>query len=430
MKNVLFIAYYFPPLGMSGIQRTLKFVKYLPEFDWHPLILTIRQTVYYAKDFSLFKEIPNSAEVYRTFSLEPLSLWSYLKSFLGGQKGLSVQSFATTRQRFKVFNDWLFIPDNKTGWLPFAFWSGLKLIKKGEIDVIYSTAPPYTSHLIGYLLKKCSGKPLVLDFRDLWTQRPLLSYPTLFHQRANEFLERKILQEADQIITISELWKRNWILKYSFLPEQKFTVISHGFDSEDFIGVIPHRTEVFTVTHAGALIEITAKYFFLALKSLLEEYPEFKNKMAVKFIGVAKREEQEIVREFGLENTVRFIPYLPHQQCLQAEADSDVLLLLTMEEEEMRIRGKLYEYLGTGKSILAITPEGETANLIKELKVGKVVSPKDISGIKEAILSYYHQYANGFLPTFKPAIKRFDRKNLTLHLAEVFNEVSGETSLN
>ncbi|KPL02135.1 MAG: hypothetical protein AMJ73_09210, partial [candidate division Zixibacteria bacterium SM1_73] len=199
-RKVLLITYYFPPMGMGGVQRTSKFAKYLPGFGWTPFVLTVKDVHYWAEDPSLLEELPPEVKVIRTGSFDPLRISFKLKSLFKKRKQRNKYVKESTAQRSKL-SSWLFFPDSKIGWVPFALLSGLNLIRKERIDLIFTTSPPPSLHLVGYLLKLLTGKPWVVDFRDPWTGYKFEIFPTRLHLFLKNQLVRLIIKNADRIIS-------------------------------------------------------------------------------------------------------------------------------------------------------------------------------------------------------------------------------------
>ena len=405
MEKVLVVAYDYPPLGGGGVFRTLKFTKYLPRFGFKPYVLTIKTSTYHAWDPTLLKEVPPEAKIIRTFSLEH-------KLF---EKPFSV---------LRTTSKWIFTPDLNIGWLPFAVRRGKQVIEKEGIDVIYATAPIYTSLLIGCLLKRKTRKPLVVDFRDPWTQNVFIKYPTKFHKRIEEKMEKFVLITADHIITATESMKLKLIEKYPF-TKGKCTTITNGFDPEDFRGLVRRpKGEKFTITFTGYLYGLrTGKYFLFAIKELVKEEKGLENKIQVVFAGPKSIETEQLAKRLGLQDMINFVGYVSHQESLKFMVDSDVLLLIIASEEPYTYTTKLFEYLGTKRSILAlIPPQGIAANLIKSTHSGVVVPPTDIKSTKQAILKLFQKWERGDLGNLQSDVSEYDRKVLTEKLAKVLHE--------
>jgi len=408
MKKVLMIAYYYPPLAGAGVFRTLKFTKYLPLFDFQPYVLTVKNPMYPLRDTTLVNEIPPEVKVFRTFSFE--------HKVLRAPRLLNINL------------KWFYIPDVNIGWIPFAVNIGTKIIRKENIDIIFATAPIWTSLIIGFLLKKRTKKPLVIDFRDPWTDNAFVEYPTKLHECIERKIEEKIVAHADYITVVSNLMKKNLVDRYPF-SESKIEVITNGFDSDDFkILEIHEQANKFRVTHTGSIYGLrTARPLLFALKELIKEKAGLSNKLEIIFVGSYGKETPRLVKMLGLENIVKLFTYASHEACLKIMLSSHVLLLLTTIEDPRAysmVPGKLFEYLASRKPILAITPEnGEAANLIKSLNAGRVVSPNNIKLIKETIFELFEKWERGELPKITCDLSKYERKFLTQRLAQIFENV-------
>jgi glycosyltransferase involved in cell wall biosynthesis len=410
MKNVLVVAYHYPPVGGGGVFRTLKFTKYLPQFGFRPYVLTVKNSMYTPKDPTLVREIPPEVKVTATFSFE--------HRILRASRLLNIDP------------EWFFITDVNLGWLPFAVYAGTKIIKQENIDVIYVSVPIWTSLLIGYLLKKKTQKPMVIDFRDPWTINPFKKTPTKFHARINDYLERTVLASADYVITVSQPYRRRLIEKYPFL-KNKCEVIMNGFDPDDFKDLKrqPLQDE-FRIVHAGSLYGLrTPKYFLRALQELVQEKPYLRKQLEVQFVGNYGKEAPVIVDKLGLNDLVRFIGFMPHEKSLELMVNSHVLLLIVAVggyETSGIVTGKLFEYLFSGRPILALAPKNSiVANIIQSANAGLVVS-SDTEAIKNGILEFYEQWTEGKLAatTNTAVIERYNRKVLTHKLAQIFEKIT------
>jgi len=437
MRRVLVTSYYFPPSGGSGVQRTLKFVKYLPQFGWEPIVLTVRDADYPARDESLLDEVPKEIRVYRTFIPEPYRLYRKLT----GRKADEALDIATltrtTAEKRKLservaefVRSCFFIPDARVGWLPFAVCAASRLIHREGITALYSSAPPYTCHLIGLGLKKRFALPWVVDFRDSWVG--WLSAPTRpsIPHRMDRQLERAVLKNADRILTVSrgvaeDLKKRN-----PDLQDGRWVVLPNGYDRSDFEGVKPLGPDGrFTLTYTGSLYgPRNPETLLLAVESLLKERPQLRGRLKLRFVGRIGKAIEEMLRKPEWDGLVEIVPYVSHQESIGYLLSSDVALLIIDDAPANRgiLTGKLFEYLGAGKPVLALAPEGDAAELIRELHAGRVVHPKDVQGIRDALLSFYQDWQPGGRLTLtmdRHAIEQFERRNLTRRLAEVFNEL-------
>jgi len=416
-------------MGMSGVQRTLKFAKYLPSFGWEPEILTVSKPSYFAFDASLADDLPDSTRVHRTASWDALSLIGLFR--MGRPPTLNGQDIdppERLREPLSLCSQTFFQPDNKIGWLPFAAREGMRLLDNGSFDLVYTTAPPYTGHLVGLALKRLCKRPLVVDFRDAWTLNPLHTYATPFHLRMSRLLERVVLEQADAVVSINQ-WIRDGLLRSVFCRHpRKFSVISHGFDPEDFEfneGKSAPPADVFTITYTGTFYGArTPKYFLRALRMFLDEMPGARDHVKAVFVGLFRKDNQWLVQDLHLGDVVQIVPYAEHRESVGYLLRSH-LLWITIAEGPTVSTSKLYEYLGAHKPILAcVPPDGAAARLVRALGNGTIVAPDDVQGIKEALRAYYHQYTTTGLPVGDAqAAGKYDRKALTGQLASVFDSV-------
>jgi glycosyltransferase involved in cell wall biosynthesis len=408
MKKVLLIAYHYPPLGGVGVFRTLKFTKYLPKFGYKPYILTVKNPIYRTKDPTLIKEIPPEAKVYRTFSFEHRIL-------------------RAPRHFLNLNLKWFYIPDEHIGWIPLAVRQGEKIIKRENIDIIYATSPIFTSLLIGYLLKKKTGKPLVVDYRDPWTQNIFVRYPTNFHRKIEEQMEELVLATADNIIVTAEPMKDKLIEKFPF-TEGKVVTITNGYDPEDFKHVTTKKDkEKFLIIYTGSLYGLqTSKQFLIALKRLIEEKTELQNQLQVLFAGLPSKQAVFLIEKYGLKNVVKLLGYKSHKESVKLMLNADVLLLIMSSGEvydaktgPLRIPAKVFEYLGARKPILAIIPEGTVADMIISTRSGVIVPPRDTGAIAQAIFKLFQEWKSGTLKIAESDVSEYDRKILTQKLANI-----------
>lgn len=457
MKRVLCIAYYFPPMGLSGVQRTVKFLKYLPEFGWEPAVLTVKETAYWAYDASLFGDLRPEMPIVRTGSLDPLRLIGLLRPSASalprggeGERGRGgLVPPEVIRRGFSWWNHALFVPDNKIGWLPFALFRGNRWLSEASppVDLIYATAPPFTAHLVGAILATRFRKPLVLDFRDPWSTNQFVSYPTAYHRLLNQALERVCLRQAGACIATNEGIVEG-LRENGPGKRPRLEVVFHGFDPEDFEGhpAFPaspspaegqggkgageqrgRSSERFTITHSGVFYErITPRYFLQALRRLLDERPELEGRIRARFVGLFRRENEALVKTLELEQVVEVTSYVPHRKSVEYLLSSDVLWFMIGEGPSSAswAPGKLFEYLGARKPILACVPEGTAARTVRAIGNSTVVPPDDVDQIKDAIWRYYQASLDGTLQeTDREVVRPYDRRRLTGRLAGIFEDV-------
>ncbi|MBP1647977.1 MAG: Group 1 glycosyl transferase protein [Bacteroidetes bacterium] len=418
-RRVLVIAYYFPPMGLSGVQRTLKFVKYLPKYSWRPTVLTVEPRGYYAKDESLMRDLDNpDITVVRTAPAGPGKL---------SKKDIVDLPPERMRKTLSRFSDVFFIPDNKVGWISDAVKRALQLHKENPFDLIFSTAPPFTDFLIGAAVKAKINKPLVLDYRDPWVDYPFKFYPTPLHKQRNIALERRALRASSHIVTTNRRVKEVLISRYGFLSYVDIDIIPQGFDPEDFAWVKEKsaaraHSDKMKITYAGVFWEDRIPdYFLQALHDLFHEKPKLRGRIEAVFAGNFREENLKLVSRLGLQDTVKVLGYLSHPDCIREIVDSDVLWVIV--GDDLGSPGKTYEYIGAGKPILGCVPQGFLKHTIEEAG-GQTVAPDDVVGIKKAIAAYFDQFERHALKGPKPdIIEKYNRVSLTGSLVKIFESL-------
>ena len=409
MRKCLFIAYYFPPMGLSGVQRTLKFAKYLKEYGWDPVILTTSAQDYYAYDESLNKELQDlNIEVYRTNDK------SKKKAQTNNLPNYTIQKFG--RFLLNLFN----IPDSKINWKKFALSTAERIFKEHKIEVIFSTAPPFTDFLIARELSEKFNVPYLIDYRDSWTDNEFHYFPTPYHKRKAISLEDKILKTSYKAFVISRYAKEILIKRYKFLSYDDVIILPHGYDSEDFkyFNDIKPDINYFTITHSGVFQDNrTPKYFFKAIQKLIKEKPSVAKYLKVRLVGLMRKSHIKLIRKYKLENIVTCVGFVTHKEAINYLLESDVLWL--MLNDNVRTPGKLWEYFGAKKPILATIPDGSMKQLCQQYKASIVTAPKNVEEIKNSIEKYFELWQNRELPA--PDLKfveQFDRKLLSEELAK------------
>lgn len=433
--TVLVITYYFPPSGGAGVQRVLKTVKYLPQLGWKPIVLTVTEDADFpARDPTLLSEIPKEVEVYRTSIFEP---YRWYRKWTGKSPDSAIDIVTNKdpqkRSLPERISQWVratfFIPDARRFWQWSAVKKGLEIISSQEIDLLFSSAPPYTCHLIAKSLKQKTGLPWVADFRDSWVG--WLSTPTRWFlpHWIDCRLERSVLRESDFLISVSEGVQRDLLSRNPDISLSKWAIIPNGFDSQDFQGLQPKLSSQFILTYAGTLYgKRNPMALVRAVRTLLSHDPEWQSIFRVRFIGRIDSEYLEAFRELG--SVFEYIPYVPHRKCLEYLSESTAVLLVIDQASTNTsiLTGKIYEYLAIQKPILALAPEGEASRLIRALKAGEVISPEDASGVERVLAQWMETWKKKkTLPgPSKEKISQFDRRNLTQQMVHIFNTLIKE----
>ncbi len=419
MFKALVIAYYFPPMGLSGVQRTLKFTKYMSKFNWHPTVITAGNAGYYAHDTSLLKEADNSdIRIIRTDALDPNSVLSKF--------GTINMPREAVRKVLSAVSKTLFIPDNKFSWAKKAYKVADKLLKEEKFDVIYITMPPFSIFPLAAKLKEKYNIPLVVDYRDLWFGNQFAFYPSPYHKFKNKKLESEALRKADKVIAVNRRVKERLITTYPFLDFNDIVIVPHGYDPEDFLNnkPFPLPGDKLKLLYSGIFYEnITPKYFLKAFRELAKERPDVAENIELHFAGLLRKENKKLINKLGLHPFVHDHGYLNHDEVIKRIKAVDVLWMMLGNGKNMEnvTAGKLFEYFGSGKPIIACLPDGASKMVAKEYKATFLTEPDNIEQIKNTILEVHRLFKEGNLP--KPDddfVMQHDRELLTKKLTQQF----------
>ncbi|MFW6275655.1 MAG: glycosyltransferase [bacterium] len=441
-KKVLFVAYIFPPLGGSGVQRSLKFAKYLPLYGWSPTILTVKKNSYKYQDKSLASELPANLEIVRLddpiINLEERSL-NVILNFLfsiAKRKDLIESIISDCNNKLLPLKKIANIPDTKIMWAINSIRNIHQKINIENFDLIYTTSGPYSTNLIGYKIKEKYNIPWVSDFRDEWTNNQYLTKE--YQENPSRFnllkaLEGKCLDLADKVITISDMSRDNYENKFG-ISKSKIDVITNGYDEKDFKDIINGKSDKFTIIHNGLFYkEHREPYNFLyALYRLIKN--DFIRKECLRIVFTQNNEKLNIshfCKRLNIHEIVTQTGYLEHKESLKAASKANILLLIVGSGEEKKsvYTGKVFEYLRLMKPILALAPkEGVVDQLLTETGRGEAIEYDDIPGIEQYLLKTYNSWMSGKQTIYKNnrSIKKYERKDLTLKLASIFDSVLTE----
>jgi len=441
-NKVLMIAYIFPPAGNVGIYRPVKFVKYLPEFGWEPIVLTVRDGKFGKYDERLTKIVPEGTTVYRTRSIEWFNDGEN-RSTAGRQRKRTLVS--RIQNRLRMIANWFAIPDGNISWIPFATVEGVRIIRQEGIRHIFATGKPFSAFIIGYVLKRLTGAKLVIDYRDPWTQNINYHRRSPAHRWIETAQERAIIRLSD--VVIANTWVNEELLVRDFGDGQerdKFITIHNGFDGEDFDGVPEKRDDKFTITYAGAFYfsvgssfkksagddvmrTYSPLYFFEALAKLTTRRPDLRERLRVNFMGQLGHGFDPIIEEFGLGDVIHRLGFLDYEEHLTILKSSTALLLVLSQGEKSRgwIPSKLFSYLGSGNPVLGMVPEGEVRDIIERAKAGIFADPDDVDGMVHAVETLYDQwFALGKrFERNEDEISKFERRALTKRLATALDSI-------
>lgn len=432
LQKVLIITYYWPPSGGAGVQRWLKFSKYLPEFGWQPIILTVdpKNAFYPQQDFGLLNDIPADLEVVHARS----STWiSALYKKLTGSKEIPYGGFVNEskpgliQKMLRFIRGNFFLPDSRIGWNKHAIRQAMKIIGERRIETLITTSPPHSSQLIGLKIKKKLNINWVADLRDPWTDIYYAGqmYQTLFARRINRSLELKVLNEADKIIvtcnTTGNLFR-------SKLPDNqshaKIITITNGFDEEDYKNRDDIVPETFRITYLGTFAH---NYNIDVLLRAIGNYHTSDNiKISLCFIGKADENFINYLKN-DQSISVEIIPYLQHEKALDYLARSAALLLVipSKSKAEEMIPGKLFEYMASKRPIIAIgSGESDVAEILQITKSGKIFEKGEDKELGKYIVELIDNYNKGLVENIPQSIDQYSRRNLSGKIALILKSIS------
>lgn len=429
-KKVLIVTYYWPPAGGPGVQRWLKFAKYLPEFGWEPIIYTPENPSYPLVDETLIKEVPENLKIVRTNIWEPYQIAEKFsksnKKFKGGQFDVGKnQSFVSKLSIFIRGN--FFIPDARKFWVKPSIKFLKKYLKENHIDTIVTTGPPHSLHLIGLGLKKeLPDLKWVADFRDPWTEISYYKHLKLtsVSDRKHRQLEKSVFKNADLTLATSytdaENFRKNGANAFC---------VTNGFDKENTstpLSVTNGKVK-FTLSYVGVLEQLrNPENLWKALIALSEKHQDFAKDFELKFVGLVDDKIFTKIENSVLKNNIRNLGYLAHEESVIEMETSDLLLITNFPNEISKgiIPGKLFEYLATGKQIISFGPkDADVETILKKTNAGEHFDYSENVKIQDFILSLYRDWKDGKSIKNEANINEFSRKELTHKFAELLGKI-------
>ena len=418
--KVLIITYYWPPAGGSGVQRWLKFVKYLQGFDIEPVVYTVDNVNYPKEDKTLINEVPKNIQILKQPIWEPTDLLFWKKKT--AQKNEVSNSVNNGLLSFIRGN--FFIPDPKVFWVNSSVKYLQNFLNSNKIDVIISTGPPHSMHLIAQKLIRKNKVKWIADFRDPWTD---LYYNKDFNQlsfakKKNEKLESAVLKNADCVLTVSKSLKKEFDKK-----AKRVEVITNGFDDEVLTKNLIRLDKKFTISYIGLLPkQSNPKLLFKVLNSLCKENKDFRNDLQINFIGDISDDIKAEIENHNLTENASFIGYVSHREAIEYQKKSQVLLLLIPNGEKYEgiLTSKLFEYLTAKRPNLAIGPEkGDLSEILKQTNAGVVVDFNNEEKLVSEINALYQQYKTGEIKVDSIGVEQYHRKELTQNLSEIIKSL-------
>ncbi|MEO8087652.1 MAG: glycosyltransferase family 4 protein [Bacteroidota bacterium] len=429
-RKILILSYYWPPSGGAGVQRILKFAKYLPQFGFKPYVITVDGQVasYPILDTSLLNEVPAGLEVLRTNSFEPLNMLTKLtgnKAPYGGFANKDKDKFSQRVLRFVRGN--FFIPDARKGWVKHAYAKAAELIEAEKINTLLISSPPHSSQLIGLKLKKKFPQlKWIADLRDPWTD--IFYYNDMLHTKMalakDAAFEKQVVEQADELIVVSKPILTNYLSKSNLIDEKKIHVIPNGFDEDDFPPGKQSINEAFTITYVGTIADIyNPKMFFECLAMAMASHPD--KKIKLRFVGGRTENIISMVRENKLDDITEFVPHVKHETAIGYMTSSDALLLVIPDVPDSHgiLTGKLFEYMAAKRPIICIgARNGDAAKIIEECEAGKTFERSERSALTAHLIELLSQSAdNKKMIRQSPTFEKYSRKNLTQQLAAIIS---------
>lgn len=430
-RRVLLISYGFPPRGGSGVQRTLKYAKYLPSYGWKPYVISVKDIVSHVYDPKLLTELSQDVTVLRTESLDPARLTArFLTPFRRRHRtslsGRTVPFFGQRQllNAYRILRDWFLFPDAAVGWILFALSRGVETVREHNIDIIVASVGPYTSALLAAMISRRTRVPFVLDFRDGWTDYPYLGQPTPLHAWGHRRLESRVVQQAEGICVYGEFLRNRLEARYPRVAD-RLEVITNGYDPEDFerTGPAPKSRSVRRIVYSGGVYSRYETHFDGLLR-VLEGLPDaVRESLEVLFVGQMRIPDvHKRIAAAHLEDQVRIIGYQSHLDCISYLLSADACLLFLPEADKQAYSGKVFEYLRAGCPIIAcVEPNGACADLLRSVgQADYLVAPGDDVALRDAL----ERLAAARWPrTVSRQLEQFSRQRLTEKLVALMERV-------
>nr|WP_315029542.1 glycosyl transferase family 1 [uncultured Chryseobacterium sp.] len=425
-KKILIITYYWPPAGGPGVQRWLKFAKYLPEFGWKPIIYTPENPSYPLLDESLMKDVPENIEIIRTKIWEPYQLAEKLnksnKKFKAGQFDVGKNQSWKSKLSIWVRGNF-FIPDARVFWVKPSIKFLENYLKENKIDAVVTSGPPHSLHLIGLgLKKKLPNLKWIADFRDPWTEISYYKHLKLTKgsDKKHRDLESAIFNNADITLATSYTDAENFRKAGA-----NAVCITNGFDESDSGSTVKQQNKTFTLSYIGVLEQLrNPENLWKALDELIQENAEFAQYFNLKFVGRVDDKILHSIESSSLKNHILNLGYLSHGKAVEEMQNSEMLLITNFPNESSKgiIPGKIFEYLASGKQILSFGPvQADVSKILEETQAGKHFSYHDSETVKRFIVEKFELWKDGSLKENTKNIEQFSRKNLTQQLAEIIS---------
>lgn len=430
-KRLLIITYYWPPSGGSGVQRWVKFSKYLRDFGWEPVIYTPENPEAPALDHGLLRDIPKDLEVIKTKIWEPYSIY---KKFIGADKdtriGTGFLSEESKPKLTETLSVWirgnLFIPDARRYWIRPSIRFLENYLKDHPVNAIVSTGPPHSMHLIARELHRHLNIPWLADFRDPWTDIDFYEDLKLsrWADRKHHRLESSVLNEADWVTAVSPTMCND----FRSQTETRVDVLTNGYDVDDFPPGRPEPGKNFTISHIGSMPPSrNPEVLWDAIGELKKEDSDLYGSLKVRLVGSVDISVFDSVREKNIEDAVDKIDYMPHEEVIMEQCRASVLLMIVNRSKNAKgiLSGKFFEYIAARRPILCIGPDdGDIATIIREKQLGYLVRYEDAEQMKSVLRKLHADFKSGVLTVTSKSAEEYSRKSLTAQLSDILNKLT------
>lgn len=398
-KLFLMVSYDFPPIGGGGVQRNVKFLKYLSRLGWNTAVLTVKERDFYVYDYTLLNEIKDTTVIHKSNSLDPVSV-SYkiktiLKRFKSSKKSNEQEESVVNESAwyvglYRVIRNWVLLPDGYGGWIPLAYRKGKKVIQETRPDVLYATFPGPSNAFVTYKLAKNFKIPYVIDFRDGWLDDPYNSFPSFFHKMYHSHHEKRIVLNASYVVCYDESLKKLLVEKYPSLLN-KIEVIRNGFDPADFLNLknVEKPADKIRIVYSGSVYIDRRETFKNFIEGLKKIDTQLLGKLEIVFVGDKLPWIQELVSQSNLDSVISFLGYFPHQEALNYLTTADAFMIFLKPGDFVALTGKVFEYLFFKKPIIAcVEPEGACSMLLQSMNLQDgVCNPSDPNAIASTIVN-------------------------------------------
>lgn len=431
MKKVLIITYYWIPSGGAGVQRWVKFVKYLRDFGWEPVIYTPENPEYPSVDESFKKDIPKDIEIIKTPIWEPYNVYRNLFGKRGqtinagfisesGKSGWKEKLSITIRGNF-------LIPDPRKFWIKPSVRFLSKYLRENPVDAVITTGPPHSMHMIALGLKKhFPDLAWIADFRDPWTNIDFYKELNLnyFSDKIHHRMEKMVVRTADSVTVVSQ----GMYDEFMGMQPKAISLIPNGYDEDDVSGIRVEPDKKFTFSHIGTLNAArNPEVLWKALSHLCTQNVQFREDLRIQLVGKVDFSVFESIQKYKLTDNLIRVDYLPHAEAIRKQQSSQLLMLLINNTPNAKgiLTGKFFEYLASGRPVIGVGPtEGDAAAILKETGAGVMIDYQEVKKAEEQLLVYYQLYKNNQLSLDVKSVENYSRRNLTGRMAGLLNQLT------